>query len=76
MEGLGFGFQQFFNLLHDAGAAAAPIFALLWWLERGERLENRRQDEERATRRDLALNEVRLALAALTAIFNSRSFGR
>lgn len=73
MDALGFSFQQFFMLLREAGAAAAPIFAMLWWLERTERIDNRKIDEERARRRDEAMGEVRLALAALTAIFNSRS---
>lgn len=65
-------FSYILNLVHNAGAAAAPIFALLWWLERSERLEDRKLAEERAQRRDAALQEVRLALATLSAIFNSR----
>lgn len=63
------------NLVHNAGAAAAPIFALLWWLERQERMEDRKVNEERAQRRDAALTEVRLALATLSAIFNARPGG-
>lgn len=59
------------TLIHDAGAAAAPIFALLWWLERRERLEDRKLDEERSAKRDAALVEVRLALTTLSAIFKS-----
>ena len=72
MGDLGFSFQQLFQLIKDAGSPMALVFAFLWWLERQERLDDRKINEERAQRRDVALNEVRLALAALTAIFSSR----
>ena len=59
-------------LLGSGGAAAAPIFAFLWWLERGERLEDREQQRTWEVKQLDALNEVKTALATLAAIFNSR----
>ena len=35
MEGL----EQLLSVVGGLGAAAGPVFALLWWLERGERKE-------------------------------------
>jgi hypothetical protein len=67
--------QELFKLAHDGGGYLAPAFVVLWWLERGERLEDRKISEERSQRRDAALAEVKLALATLSAIFNSRPGG-
>jgi hypothetical protein len=67
--------RQLLNLAHDGGGYLAPAFVILWWLERGERLADRQLAEDRSQRRDAALQEVRLALATLSAIFNSRPHG-
>ena len=66
------GWQDIMEVIKSAGSAAGPIFALLWWLERSERLEDRKMNEERSQRRDAALSEVKLAIATLSAIFNAR----
>ncbi len=63
--------SQILVVLKQAGAAAGPIFGLLWWLERSERLADRKLFEERAQKRDAALNELKAALLSLTAIFGS-----
>lgn len=65
--------QDLVKLATDLGGATAPIFALMWWLERSERIDNNKLNEDRAQRRDAALTEVRLALATLAAIFNSNN---
>jgi hypothetical protein len=64
--------KELFRIAHEGGGYLAPVFVLLWWLERQERLENKKIDEERSQRRDSALNEVKLALNSFTSILNAR----
>jgi len=64
--------KQLLAIAHEGGGYLAPAFVILWWLERGERQEDRKLYEERSQRRDAALNEVKLALNSFAAIFNSR----
>lgn len=61
---------QVLGVLKDFGIAG--VFAMFWWLERQERLDDKKIDETRAQARDAALNEVRLALTALSTILDSR----
>lgn len=64
--------KELFRIAHEGGGFVAPVFVVLWWLERQERLEDRKLMEERSQRRDAALNEVKLALNSFTAILNAR----
>lgn len=67
--------KELLTLAREGGGYLAPVFVLLWWLERQERLENRKLDEDRAQRRDAALNEVKLAMNSFSAILNARPHG-
>ena len=62
--------QTILSVLHDSGVAAGPIFGLMWWLERSERLSNKKEQKELNAKRDEALNEVKIALETLASLFN------
>jgi hypothetical protein len=51
------------------GAAGTPIFALLWWLERGERKDA--HDELKTITRDaiIAITEAKSSVGQLIAVF-------
>lgn len=53
------------------GTAAGPIFALLWWLERGERKDT--QDELKKIAKDAAIGITAMekTIAQWATIFNS-----
>ena len=67
--------KEFLRIAHEGGGFVAPVFMLLWWLERQERQEDRKLAEDRSQRRDAALNEVKLALNSFSAILNARPHG-
>lgn len=61
---------ELLEMIRSGGAALAPVFALLWWLERDERRDA--QSELRVASREFtsAINEAKSAILQLTTILN------
>jgi hypothetical protein len=56
-----------------AGGLAAPIFAILFWLERNERQDAQKELKEVAENSVIALTELRAVVDQLSVIFNART---
>jgi hypothetical protein len=57
----------------DAGGVGAPIFAILFWLERNERQDSQKELREVAENSATAIVELKAMVAQLSAIFDHRS---
>lgn len=60
------------QVVKDGGSVLAPFFALMWYLERAERISDRKTYAERGEKNTKALTEVRTTLGMLADILNSR----
>lgn len=61
------------KIISQGGAAGvAAVFATMWWLERRERLSDKVATVKREESHRIALQDIKLALATLTAVFNSK----
>ncbi len=65
--------EQLLGIAHTGGAAAAPIFIVLWWLERSERKEEQAKNDSMAERVITAMVETKAALNSFGVIFGARS---
>jgi hypothetical protein len=64
---------ELMGYVKDAGGLAAPIFAILFWLERNERLDAQKELREVAENSATAMVELKAMVAQLSAIFDHRS---
>jgi hypothetical protein len=60
---------EFLGYVKEAGGLAGPIFAVMWWLERGERLDAQKELKTIAAESVRALVEFRAIANQLTTIF-------
>ncbi|MCK1670323.1 hypothetical protein [Bradyrhizobium sp. 150] len=64
---------EFMTYVKTAGGLAAPIFAVLFWLERAERREAQRELKEVTENSVVALAEFKALINQLTTIFGTQS---
>jgi hypothetical protein len=64
---------ELMGYVKDAGGLAAPIFAILFWLERNERQDAQKELREVAENSATAMVELKAMVAQLSAIFDHRS---
>jgi len=66
---------ELFEALKAGGAAITPFLAILWWLERSERLKER--EEHKTVARDMitAMVKTEATLATLGKIFTGGKLG-
>lgn len=66
---------ELFEALKSGGAALVPFLAILWWLERAERLKER--EEHKTVARDMiaAMVKTEAALSAFGKIFTGGKLG-
>jgi hypothetical protein len=60
---------EFLDLVKGLGAAAGPIFAILWWLERSERKEAHDELRDIAKDSTTAITKVDSAIGQLVSVF-------
>ncbi|MEH2525881.1 MULTISPECIES: hypothetical protein [unclassified Bradyrhizobium] len=53
-----------------AGGLAAPLFAILFWLERNERQDAQKELKDVAENSAAALEELKIVIAQLSTIFD------
>jgi hypothetical protein len=63
---------ELMGYVKDAGGLAAPIFAILFWLERNERQDAQKELKEVAENSVVAMIELKAIVAQLSAIFDTR----
>lgn len=61
---------EFIELVRAAGAMAAPIFAILFWLERDERKDAQKELREVSNATAVALNELKMMISNLASLFD------
>ncbi|WFU42577.1 hypothetical protein QA640_08975 [Bradyrhizobium sp. CB82] len=61
---------ELLEYVKTAGGLAAPIFAILFWLERNERQDAQRELKEVAENSVVAMIELKAVVAQLSAIFD------
>ena len=57
--------------IKDAGGLAAPLFAILFWLERSERQDAQKELREVAESTVVAMAELKAIVSELSLIFDS-----
>ncbi len=62
-------FVELMGIIKDAGGLAAPIFAVLFWLERDERKDAQRELLEITQNSVAAIGEIKAMLNQLSDIF-------
>lgn len=62
---------EFINYVQTAGGLAAPIFAILFWLERGERQDAQLELKEISKNSIIAVTEIKALIKELTLLFES-----
>ncbi len=53
-----------------AGGVTAPVFAILWWLERGERQDSQTELKQVSEKSVIAITELKALIVQLATIFN------
>lgn len=51
------------------GGVLAPVFAILWWLERGERQDSQTELKQVSEKSVVAITELRALIGQLATIF-------
>jgi hypothetical protein len=64
---------ELLGYVKDTGGLAAPIFAMLFWLERNERQDAQTELREVAENSATAMVELKAMIAQLSAIFDHRA---
>ncbi|WP_141688500.1 hypothetical protein [Bradyrhizobium paxllaeri] len=64
---------ELMEYIKNAGGLAAPIFAVLYWLERDERKDAQRELREIAEQSAVAMSELKSMVAQLVTIFGNQS---
>lgn len=64
------GLAEIIDLVQKIGAPAAPVFALLWWLERGERIDAQNELKQIAKDSTVAITTVSGRIAEWVSLFN------
>jgi len=67
---------ELFDIVKAGGAALAPFLALLWWMERGERLKEREEHKTVAKDMITAMVKTEATLATLGQIFTGGKPGQ
>lgn len=67
---------EFLAYVKTAGGLAAPIFAVLFWLERNERQDAQKELRDVTEHSVAALTEIRALLNQLTTIFGTHPRNR
>lgn len=62
---------EFINFVKEAGSLAAPIFAILYWLERDERKDAQKELRIVTKESVQAMLEVKALVSQLVTIFGS-----
>lgn len=60
---------DFLDLVRNLGAAGGPIFAILWWLERGERKDAHNELRDIAKDSTTAIAKAESAIGQLITVF-------
>ena len=60
---------EFMEYVRAGGAVTAPIFALLWWLERDERKDSQKELKDVSERSVVAISEMKGLVTQLVSIF-------
>lgn len=64
---------ELLEYVKTAGGLAAPLFAILFWLERNERQDAQRELKDVAESSVVAMIELKAVVAQLSAIFDTRA---
>lgn len=59
------------DLAHTGGAALAPVFIVLWWLERTDRKAAESKNDVMAEKIVIAMTETKAALSSLGMVFGA-----
>lgn len=59
------------ELVKSGGGILAPIFAILWWLERDERRDTQQELKQVAEKSTAAMVEMKSLVGILASIFKS-----
>lgn len=70
------GVAEFIEIVRAAGALAAPIFAVLFWLERDERKDAQKELREVSQTTAVALNELKMMISNLASLFDRTARNR
>lgn len=62
---------EFLELVKAGGGILAPIFAVLFWLERNERQDAQRELKQVSEKSVIAMMEVKALIAQLAIIFKT-----
>jgi hypothetical protein len=63
---------ELFDLIKSGGGILAPVFAILWWLERQERLKEREEHKTVAKDMITAMSKTEATLATLRVLFSGK----
>lgn len=63
---------EFLTYVKEAGVLAAPIFAILYWLERDERKDAQKELRDISERSVVAIIELKGMIAQLSIIFERK----
>jgi hypothetical protein len=59
------------EMIKAGGAAMAPIFAMLWWLERGERIDSQKELKQIARDQTIAATSMEKTIGQWASLFRS-----
>ena len=55
------------------GGVLAPVFAILWWMERGERQDTQAELKQVADKSTVAMTELKVLIDHLYTIFGNKN---
>jgi len=62
---------EFLELIKAGGGILAPVFAVLWWLERDERKDSQAELKQVSEKSVVAITELKSLVGQLVMVFKS-----